>query len=52
MPPDGFKYQSIVVPIDGVTVPEIVNEPGPVLAAPVVVAIVGNGLMIPLIAID
>ena len=51
VPPVGFKNQSMVVPIAGDTVPEIVNAPGPVLAAPVVVAIMGNGLIVPLIGI-
>ena len=49
-PPVEAANQSMVVPAAGVTVPESVTEPGPVLTAPVTVAITGKLFTVPLIA--
>lgn len=46
-PPVGLANQSIVVTSGGDTVPKFVNDPGPVLAAPVADTMVGSAFTVP-----
>ena len=52
VPPDVVANQSMVVPVAGVTVPDSVKLPGPVLAAPVTVAMVGKVFTVPVMGTE